>query len=341
MRTKIICTIGPNSDGEEKIRQLIENGMDIARLNFSHDTREKHGQRINLIRRLAKKLNKDVKIMCDLQGPKIRIADFKNSPIKISKDQKWVFTTSACKAIKRSEIQIDDPYLHADLKKNDIILIDDGQLEFIVEKVKQHKIHTRAIRDGLLFPRKGVNVPLTQTTTASLTKKDLKDLDFMLTKEPDFVAISFVQTASDVEQVKKLLGQSNIKIISKIERANAFNNINQIISASDAVLVARGDLGVEMPIEELPVIQKKIIKSCNYVGKPVIAATQMLSSMLNQPYPSRAEVTDISNAVFDGADAVMLSNETTVGKYPIEALQIMVKIVKATEDYIYHRQNNL
>ncbi len=341
MRTKIICTIGPSTDSPEKVRALIDAGMNVARLNFSHDAREVHGKRIDLIRSLGQKLGKKIEILCDLQGPKIRIADFKGAPLEIKEGQQWVFETSKNKTIRDSIIPIDDPYLHADVSPNDIILIDDGLLEFIVEKVKERRIYCRAIRDGLLLPRKGVNLPLTKTTTSSLTRKDLGDLKYALSKKPEMIAISFVQRAEDILKVKKIVNNPKIRLISKIERATALKNIHEIIDVSDGVLVARGDLGVEVPIEKLPILQKQIIKSCNYTNKPVITATHMLSSMVNAPFPTRAEVTDIFNAVYDGSDAVMLSNETTVGNYPIESLKMMVKIVKATEEYLYNRPNLL
>lgn len=341
MRTKIVCTIGPNSESDEKIRDLILNGMSIARLNFSHDTHENHGTRIDKIRRWSKKLKKEVKILCDLQGPKIRTAEFQNQPKKVIDGERVTLTTNVCKKISNKEIEINDPYLHTDVKAKDIILIDDGLIELVVEKVKNHKLYCKVIRGGDIYPKKGVNLPLTITTTSSLTNKDKNDLKFILKKNPDWIAISFVQNKDDVTNLRKLISKSKSKIMCKIERANALKNIHQIIREADGILVARGDLGVEIPIERLPIIQKQIIKNCNYVDKPVVAATQMLSSMIHSPFPSRADVSDIANAVFDGADAVMLSNETTVGQYPIESLKMMAKIVKTTEEYLHHRENKL
>lgn len=340
MRTKIICSIGPSTESDEKIRELIENGMDIARLNFSHDMHKAHAQRIKKIRFWSKKLNKKVNILCDLQGPKIRIADFPNPPKKIMEGKKYIFATNGSNKINPSDIIISDPYLHSDLKKNDIVLIDDGQIELIVEKVIDHRIYAKAITSGDLYPKKGINVPLTQTTTSSLTPKDLKDLEFILTQNPEWIALSFVQNKKDVEDLRKLISKK-IKIMCKIEKASAIKNLNEIIEASDGVMVARGDLGSELPIEKLPIIQKEIIKKCNYAEKPVVIATQMLASMVDAPFPTRAESTDIANAVFDGTDAVMLSNETNVGQYPIRALKTMVKIVIAAENYAFNRQNKL
>lgn len=341
MRTKVICSIGPKTESEEMIKKLIENGMDIARLNFSHDIWENHGRRIDLIRKWSKKLKKDVKILCDLQGPKIRIQQFPNEPRKLKDNQKVVLTTFVSPDIKPGEIVIEDPYLHGDVKPKDVILIDDGLIELMVNKIVGHKIFCTVVNGGDLYPRKGVNLPLTQTTTNSLTDKDKKDLEFILTKNPDWIAISFVQNEEDVNVLRSLLGKSKAKVMCKIERANAIENLSQIIKASDGIMVARGDLGVEIPIEKLPIIQKQIIRKCNYAEKPVVTATQMLASMTHFSFPSRAEVTDIANAVIDGTDAVMMSNETAVGDYPIESLRTMVKVVAETENYLHNRKNKL
>jgi len=339
MRTQIICTIGPNTESDEMIKQLIENGMSVARLNFSHDVHEAHGIRIDRIRKWSKKLKKDVKILCDLQGPKIRTADFPNAPKKLVDGEKLILTTSSCQKIGPAEIVISDPYLHEDLKKDDIILIDDGQIELFVERISNHKIFVKVIRGGDLYPKKGVNVPLTLMTTSSLTDKDIVDLKFILTKDPEWIALSFVQSAEDVKRLRTIIGKKNIKIMCKIERALAIKNLDEIIEEADGVMVARGDLGAELPIERLPIIQKQIIKRSNFVSKPVVTATHMLATMVHNQFPTRAEVTDIANAIFDGTDAVMLSNETTIGDYPLEALKTMAKIVNETEKYIYKDSN--
>jgi pyruvate kinase len=341
LRTKIICTIGPKTESEEKIRELILNGMDVARLNFSHDSHENHGKRIKLIRKWAKKLKKKVQILCDLQGPKIRIADFANPPRKVKDGQKVILTSSACQDIEPNELVIMDPYVHSDVNVGDIILIDDGSIELSVTKVVNHKIHCKVLCGGDIYPKKGVNLPLTKTTTNSLTDKDRKDLEFILTQTPDWIAISFVQTEDDVKELKQIIGKSKAKVMCKIERAHAIENINAIIQASDGIMVARGDLGVELPIEKLPVLQKQIIKRCNYAEKPVVTATHMLSTMTKVPFPTRAEISDIANAVYDGTDAVMLSNETAVGDYPVEAIKVMVKVVLETENYLFNQGNKL
>jgi len=341
MRTKIICTIGPATEAEQKIKELIENGMDIARLNFSHDTHENHGKRIELIRKWSKKLKKSVKILCDLQGPKIRTTNFPNPPRSVHDGDQITLASNTCTDREPSQLVIDDPYVHTDVRPKDIILIDDGAIELMVEKVNDHQICCRVVHGGDIYPRKGVNLPLTKMTTSSLTEKDKVDLNFILSQKPDWIAISFVQNKDDVLGLRLLKKRSKAKIMCKIERAAAFKNIDSIIQVADGVMVARGDLGVELPFEQLPVIQKQIIKRCNYDNTPVVTATHMLSSMVSSPFPTRAEVTDIANAVLDGTDAVMLSNETTIGSYPIEALKAMKKIVTATEDYLYHRKNVL
>lgn len=341
MRTKIICSIGPATESPEMIEKMIEGGMNIARMNFSHDTHEAHGRRIDTIREIAKKLNKHVDILCDLQGPKIRVRDFENPPIQLCDGEEIVFVTSVCEDIKHGEIMIEDPYLHTDVKKDDVILIDDGQIELSVSASENGRIYCEVVNGGFLYPRKGVNLPFTETTTSSLTDKDEKDLEFILTKNPEWVAISFVQTKKDVLRIRELLGDNKARVMCKIERANAIDNIGEIIEESDGIMVARGDLGVEIPFERLPIIQKQIIKRCNFDNKPVVTATQMLASMTKSPVATRAEVSDIANAVLDGTDAVMMSNETTVGDYPLKALETMRKVVKETESYLHERENLL
>ena len=341
MRTKIVCSIGPATESEEMIEKLINAGMRVARMNFSHDVHEAHGERIDNVRKVAKRLGIDVKILCDLQGPKIRVSMFENAPRRLNDNEKVVLVTNVCNAIQDGEICIEDPYLHTDVSIGDIILIDDGLIELVVEEVINHKIKCMVVNGGDLFPRKGVNLPMTTTTTSSLTEKDEEDLKFVLTKNPDWIAISFVQTAEDVHNLKNLMGDSKAKVMCKIERANAIVNLHEIIEVADGIMVARGDLGVEIPFEKLPIIQKRIIKSCNDADKPVVTATQMLASMTNAPVPTRAEVTDIANAIMDGTDAIMLSNETTIGKYPVVAVETMAKIAIETENFLFNRENKI
>ncbi|MFA6423501.1 MAG: pyruvate kinase [Patescibacteria group bacterium] len=341
MRTKIICTIGPSTENEKAIKSLIENNMGVARMNFSHGDHTEHNKKIDLVRKVAKSMGKNVQILCDLQGPKIRVANFTPEPRKLVEGQIVTLTTSVCNEIKPKEIVIEDPYLHGDVKKGDQILFDDGQIELEIIDVTNHKMKSRVLTGGDLYSRKGVNLPDTSTTTSSLTEKDIEDLKFCLTKNPEWIAISFVQSAEDVRNVKKLLGKSKARIMCKIERANAIENLPEIIKEADGIMVARGDLGVEIPAEKLPIIQKQIIKKCNYAGKPVVTATQMLASMTKSPVATRAEVSDIANAVIDGTDAVMLSNETAVGKYPIQAATMMRKVIEETESYWFNRKNKL
>ena len=342
MRTKIVCSIGPATDSEEMLRKMIEGGMDIARLNFSHDAREVHMERIDRIRKIASELGKKVQILCDLQGPKIRIAgDSNDAPRKLNDGETVTLATHVCPDITPDDIVIDDPYLHGDVSVSDVILIDDGIIELEVTGVEGCRIICKVINGGDLYSRKGVNLPLTTTTTSSLTDKDKADLALALTKNPDWIAISFVQTKEDVLNVRNLMGDSKARVMCKIERANAIDNLNEIIDETDGIMVARGDLGVEIPVEKLPIVQKRIIRLCYDAGKPVVTATQMLASMTKIPYPSRAEVTDIANAVFDGTDAVMMSNETTVGQYPVQALHTMRKVAKEAENYLFRGENTI
>lgn len=338
MKTKIICTIGPACDTKEKIRSLIKNGMQMARFNFSHNSHKYHREKIALVRKTAKEIKKNVEILCDLQGPKIRVSNFPNPPIVLKSRQKIILTTGKCETYSQGqivEVSIDDKYLHADVKKEDTILIDDGKIELKVNEVRGCKIYCRVFNGGDLFPLKGLNLPTTSTTTNSFTPKDKRDLSFILTQNPECIAISFVQTQDDINHLRKMINNPEIKIVSKIERAPAIKNLEKILEASDMVMVARGDLGVEIPIEQLPIIQKKIIQRSNYLAKFVITATQLLGSMTENPYPTRSEATDVANAVLDGTNAVMLTNETAMGKYPIKSLQMLVKIVNETEKYLY------
>lgn len=333
MKTKIICTIGPSTQSSAMIHQLIEGGMNIARLNFSHGTYEFHKDAIRKIRDISKELGKNVEILCDLQGPKIRVGEIANEPRKLIDGEKVTLVTPDSKDIGADDIVILDPYLHSDVEPNDIILMDDGNIELKVKEINGFKIVCDILVGGNLYSHKGVNLPLTKTTTSSITEKDEKDLEFIKTQKPDWVAISFVQRVADIEKVRNLADGMHVKIMSKIERALAMDNLDEIIDNSDGVMVARGDLGVEMPIEKLPFAQKNIIRKCNQKNKFVVTATQMLASMTQAPYPTRAEATDIANAVLDGTNALMLSNETAVGKYPIAAFNTMIKIAKEAEGY--------
>lgn len=336
-RTQIVVTVGPKTESPAMIKNLISSGLDIARFNFSHDTHETFAKRAKLIRTTARLRLKKVKILADLQGPRIRVGNLPAKGRVLKDGEKVTFCTNVCGDIQKNEIVIRDPYLHEDVKKGDIILLDNGTMEAYVLNIHQHKIETKITRGGILFSNKGINLPLTETTTSALTDKDKADIEFIKKLKFDYVALSFVSTKKDVLDLKKLLGKNGPKIISKIETAQSIQNLSEIIEASDGVMVARGDLGVEFPIEKVPILQKRIISKARWAGKPVITATEMLASMINNPYPTRAEVSDIANAVLDGTSAVMMSNETAVGNYPIESLKMMKRVVAETENYIENR----
>lgn len=336
-KTQIVVTVGPKTESPDMIKKLIEAGMDVARFNFSHDVHEAFEQRAKLIRKYSL-LKKKVKILADLQGPRIRVGDMPKEGRTLKDGENIVFTTNVCGAIKKDEIVIKDPYLHEDVKKGDVILLDNGIMEAYVTRVHEHKIEAKILRGGTLFSNKGVNLPLTKTTTSAITDKDKLDIEFIKKMKFDYVALSFVSCREDLELLRHLLGENGPKIISKIETGQAIKNLHDIIELSDAIMVARGDLGIETPVEKLPLLQKEIINKTKYAGKPVITATQMLDSMVKSPYPTRAEVSDIANAIIDGTSALMLSNETAVGDYPVEALTFMAKVAQATENYINNGQ---
>ncbi|MFZ1322428.1 MAG: pyruvate kinase [Ignavibacteria bacterium] len=333
-KTKIICTIGPAVGDVEKICMLIDAGMDAARLNFSHGTHEIHKQYINNIRKASKIKGKIIAIIQDLSGPKIRVGKLENGSIELE-EGKMIFITSKNITGNRNMISTNYNSLLKDLKKNQFILLDDGRLKLRVvsERPFQRKIECEIISGGILKEHKGINLPNTKLSIPFLTEKDRKDLEFGLKNKVDFVAVSFVRTEYDIKHVKELLKFYNriVPIIAKIERPEAVENIDSIIKESDMIMVARGDMGVEISTEEVPIIQKRIIKKCNDEIKPVITATQMLESMIENPGPTRAEASDIANAILDGTDCVMLSAETSTGKYPIQAVSNMKKIILKTE----------
>ena len=337
MRTKIVCTIGPSSESEEVLEQLINEGMSVARLNFSHGSIPEHKIKIDRIKKVREKLKRPVAIMFDTKGPEIRLGNLKDDMEPyLHVDDEYVLTT---KDIIGDEKIASITYkeLPKDIKKGDSILIDDGLIELKVESVTGDEIHTRVVNGGFIKSKKGVNVPNVKLRLPSLTEKDVADLKFGVKEDIDFVAASFVRTKEDVLNIRSVLeseGMYNIQIISKIENKEGLENIDAIIEVSDGIMVARGDLGVEIPTEEVPIIQKEIIKKCNLKGKPVITATQMLDSMIRNPRPTRAEANDVANAVIDGSDAIMLSGETASGAYPVEAVKTMAKIARAMEESI-------
>lgn len=337
MRTKIIATIGPKSESPEIIRELVKAGADIFRMNFSHCTYDEYRARKSAIQAIAQEEGRDVKIMIDLQGPRLRVGELPEEGIEMSEDKTFVFSTDK---ESNEAIFIDDPHLHNDVKVGDPLYLVNGAIELIVTSVEGREIKAKVISGGTLYSRKAVNLPYTALTTSSLTEKDLSDIEFSVKEGADYIALSFVQTADDVTRLRGLVGE-NIKIVSKIERAIALKNIDSIIKASDAIMIARGDLGIELPMEDVPIVQKHLIRMASWHGKASIVATQMLLSMVEKVKPTRAEVNDVANAVFDGADAVMLSDESANGENPVAAVKTMAKIVGRVEADLYDKPNDL
>ncbi len=347
MKTKIIATIGPASNNKAVLKEMIKEGLDIVRINFSHATYDWFIEVKKLVIEINQELKKDVKIIMDLMGPRLRIGELPKEGIKLLQDQEVIFSTTGCDInITKHDINfpgcllIEDPFLDKDIQVGDTIFINNGLIELITTKVLEKKIHSKVVVPGMVFSRMGVNLPQTKLTTGGLTKKDVEDVNFGLEQKVDYMALSFVQEKKDIDKLRKLTN-NNVKIISKIERALALKNIDEIIQSSDSIMVARGDLGTEVPIEKIPNVQKYLIKKANWYNKGSIVATQMMVSMVNQKHPTRAEVSDIATAVFDGTDAVMMSEETAIGKYPVESVKVMVKIVKEVEEYLYERRNYL
>ncbi|MBU4313218.1 MAG: pyruvate kinase [Actinobacteria bacterium] len=349
-KTKIICTIGPASKEENILRGLITGGMDIARINTSHCDSEEVMEIVEKIRRVSQEFKRNTAIILDLQGPKIRVSDLKNK-IRLERKQKVIFTVANNYDYSHSGINniikvTYDKFIE-DIKKGSRIFIDDGLIECKVLDINIPKKSAvcEVITGGLLNSHKGINIPGVPISADSVTKKDLEFLNLGLKLEVDFIAQSFVRNSYDIEKIKRVISgkKSHAMVIAKIEKLEAVENFDSILNSADAVMVARGDLGIEMDPEEIPNIQKRIIKKANMLGKPVITATQMLDSMMRNPRPTRAEVSDVANAIIDGSDSVMLSGETAVGKYPLESLKMMVKIINKTEaslDYDTILRNN-
>ncbi len=334
-RTKIICTIGPNSDSPEIMKALIEAGMDVVRMNFSHGTHEEHAERIKSLRQVAKELDKPIAVMQDLSGPKLRIGKIDQEPATLVPGNKFTLTNrSVCG--DEQEVSITYSGLPKDVKNGDTIFLADGQFQLKVCNVTDTDINCEVVVGGPLTSNKGINVPSVSLSAPAVTEKDLRDLEFGIQHEVDWVAVSFVRDQMDILFVKRMLeiNKADTPVIAKIEKHEAMDNIDEIIKVSDGIMVARGDLGVEIPVNEVPLSQKSIIKKANAANIPVITATQMLMSMINNPRPTRAEVTDIANAIFDGTDALMLSGETAIGKYPVQATLIMDKVAGSAEEGI-------
>lgn len=342
-RTKIVCTLGPSSNTLEDIENLYRAGMNVVRINFSHGSHEDHKQTIGYVREVAKKHQYSLPVLMDLQGPKIRVGNMKDGGQFVETGSVVKITSEEVEGTSEV-IPIDYPNLAEDAVEGNQILIDDGLLEMKIIKKNQSELIAEVVVGGILKSRKGVNLPDVEISMASLTEKDIRDLEFGLDVGVDFVAMSFVRSARDVQEVISRIRakNSNAAIIAKIEKPEAVDVIDEIIEEADGIMVARGDLGIEIPSEQVPLVQKKIIERCRMAGKPVITATQMLDSMINNPRATRAESSDVANAVVDGTDAVMLSGETAAGKYPVEAVKTMVKIIKSVEENapsIYYNLN--
>lgn len=335
-RTKIICTMGPNTNDRNLMKALAENGMDVARFNFSHGDYEEQKTRLDMLKSVREELDLPIAALLDTKGPEIRTGVLKDGKkVTLVEGQTYTLTTDD---IIGDETMGHITYerLHEDVKAGNKILIDDGLIELDVVEVNGNNIVCSVVNGGELGEKKGVNVPNVKVKLPALTEKDKADILFGIEQGFDFIAASFVRTAAAILEIKEILSEhgSNMAVIAKIENAEGIENLDAIIEASDGIMVARGDMGVEIPAQEVPYIQKMIIEKCNVACKPVITATQMLDSMIRNPRPTRAEVTDVANAVYDGTDAVMLSGETAMGKYPVEALKMMSSIVEETEGYL-------
>lgn len=340
-RTKIIATIGPSSSSSTVIARLIKAGMDAARLNFSHGEHSDHILRLKLIRREAKKAGRHIAIIQDLQGPKLRVGPVENDAIPLRRGDSLVLTTKKLLGTSKA-VSVTYPRLTKDLKRGDRVLLDDGRLELRVARKNAHSVTCTVVRGGVLKSRKGVNLPGARLSLPSLSKKDKDDLAFGVKEGVDYVALSFVRTARDIQETRGFIRSlgANIPIIAKIEKPEAIENLDAVIRAADGVMVARGDLGVEMSPEKVPLLQKTIIEACNAIEKPVITATQMLESMIENPQPTRAEASDVANAILDGTDCVMLSGETAMGNYPVQAVEFMTKIAVQAETSVLRRRPN-
>lgn len=338
-KTKIVCTIGPSSESLENTKKLIMAGMNVARLNFSHGDFEEHGNRIKTIRQACQELNKTVAILLDTKGPEIRTGKLEVEPVELVQDEYITLTTEEILGDK-NRISITYKELPEDVQAGSTILIDDGLIGLTVVEVQGTEIKCRIVNGGTIKSKKGVNVPGVNISLPGITDKDANDIIFGIEQGIDFIAASFVRKASDVLEIRELLKKHNaehVQIISKIENQQGVDNLDEILEASDGLMVARGDLGVEIPAEEVPLAQKRMIEKCNIAGKPVITATQMLDSMQRNPRPTRAEASDVANAIFDGTDAIMLSGETAAGKYPVESVLTMSRIAEKAESALNYR----
>jgi pyruvate kinase len=333
-RAKIVCTLGPATSSPEIIRKLIDAGMDVARLNMSHGSHADHERSYRMVRKAADESEHSVAIFADLQGPKIRLETFAAGPVVLAKGDPFTITT---RDVEGDATICSTTYsgLPGDVSAGDPILIDDGKIRLEVTAVEGEDVHTKVVVGGQVSDHKGINLPGVAVNVPALSKKDEEDLRFALRISVDFIALSFVRSASDVDRVREIMDEEGVRlpVIAKIEKPQAIDNLDEVITTFDAFMVARGDLGVECPLEDVPFLQKRVIEKARRNAKPVIVATQMLESMIHNPAPTRAEASDVANAVLDGADAVMLSGETSVGDYPIEAVETMNRIIDSTESH--------
>ncbi|MEW6377498.1 MAG: pyruvate kinase [Thermodesulfobacteriota bacterium] len=332
-KTKIVCTIGPASESSQTLEALIQGGMNVARLNFSHGTHEEHLKKIKTLREIADRLKKTITILQDLSGPKIRVGKVKEGGVELRQGEEFSLTNRNILGDEK-EASVTYPALPKEVKPRDTLLLSDGTIELQVLETNGQDIRCRVVIGGVLTSHKGINFPTGTILAEPFTEKDREDLLFGIQHGVDLISLSYVRNASDIGGVKRFLKEKSIPlpVIAKIERRDALENIDEILFASDGIMVARGDLGVETPIEKIPNVQKMLIQKANALGKPVITATQMLRSMVDQTRPTRAEVTDVVNAIYDGTDAVMLSEETASGRFPVEAVQMMAKIAQAAEE---------
>ena len=338
-KTKIVCTIGPKSEKKEVLKQLLESGMNVMRLNFSHGDYEEHGGRIRNLREVMAETGMRAAILLDTKGPEIRTIKLEGgNDVSLVAGQEFTFTTDRTVVGNNKIVAVTYEGFAADLKAGDTVLVDDGLIAMEVQEVTDKEVRCIVKNNGDLGENKGINLPNVSVNLPALAEKDINDLKFGCEQGIDFVAASFIRKADDVLAVRKVLcenGGENVKIISKIENQEGLNNFDEILEVTDGIMVARGDLGVEIPVEEVPFAQKMMIEKCNEAGKPVITATQMLDSMIKNPRPTRAEANDVANAIIDGTDAVMLSGETAKGKYPVEAVKVMARIAEKTDPLIY------
>jgi pyruvate kinase len=340
-KTKVIATVGPACNTYEKLLALIEAGVNVFRLNFSHGTHDEHKEVITQIRKINDNFPFNIAILADLQGPKLRIGEVENNALVLKEGDELYFTNEKVMGTI-DNIYMSYPDFHKDVKAGENILLDDGKIEMeVIEITPDKRVRAMVKTPGILSSKKGVNLPDTSISLPSLSKKDLFDLDFIVSQDIGWIALSFVRKPEDITALRNILKEkgSHAKIIAKIEKPEALLHLREIILASDAVMVARGDLGVELPLEQIPMIQKSIIRKCIHRAKPVIIATQMMESMIERTRPNRSEITDVANAVLEGADAVMLSGETAMGKYPVEVVQTMVSIIHEVEkeEMVYNR----